>query len=84
MLVIDELSDIITQDGKRVVYVQSLDKVLRQGRATLQTVWVATQYPVYIDNTIKRVATVKFIFRLLEQKDRNYAAGMLEKKLLPN
>lgn len=75
LLVLDELTDIITQDGKRVAYIQALDKLLRQGRQSLQTVWINTQYPVYIDSSIKRLSTVRFIFRLLDQKDRDLMAS---------
>lgn len=81
-VVFDELTDIITSDGKRVVYLQNLDKLLRQGRSSLQTLWIETQYPAYIDATIKRLTTCRFMFRLPDPKDRKLMEGFFGTKLV--
>ena len=82
LLAIDELTDVITADGKRVVYLQNLDKILRQGRESLQTIWIATQYPVFIDPSIKRLVTVRFLFRLPDPKDRRMMVGYFGSRLV--
>ena len=84
VIVLDELSDIITADGKQVVYLQSMDKILRQGRQSLQTMWILTQYPVFVGSTIKRLATVRFLFRLPDEKDRKLMKGYFGTDLVTN
>jgi hypothetical protein len=79
-LAIDELIDIITSDEHRRVYIEGFTKMLTQGRSALQTMWILTQYPVYIDPSIKRNARVNFVFRLPDENDRKIMAGILGSK----
>ena len=74
---IDELIDIITSETQRRTYIEGFTKMLTQGRSALQTLWILTQYPVYIDPSIKRNARVNFCFRLPDENDRKVMAGIL-------
>ena len=79
-IVVDELIDIITSPSSRRVYIEGLTKLLTEGRSALQTLWILTQYPVYIDAGIKRNARVNFVFRLPDEDDRKLMAGVLGSK----
>lgn len=74
---IDELIDIVTSETQRKVYIEGFTKMLTQGRSALQTLWILTQYPVFIDASIKRNARVNFVFRLPDKNDREVMAGIL-------
>lgn len=76
-VVIDELIDIITSETSRRTYIEGFTKMLVQGRSALQTLWILTQYPVYIDPSIKRNARVNYVFRLPDESDRKIMAGIL-------
>lgn len=76
-VVVDELSDILSDSKKRVTYIEGFSKMLAEGRSALQTLWIGTQFPVYIDPGIKRNVRVNFCFRLPDEDDRKTMAGVL-------
>lgn len=81
-IIIDELIDIIASQRSRRTYIESFTKFLTEGRGALQTLWIATQYPTYIDAGIKRNARVNFVFRLPDGNDRKIMAAVLGSRLL--
>ncbi len=81
-IVIDELIDIITSETRRRTYIEGFTKMLTQGRSSLQTLWILTQYPTYIDPSIKRNARVNFCFRLPDQNDRDIMSSVFGSKEL--
>lgn len=76
-IAIDELIDIFTNPRSRLTFIEPFTKILTQGRSSLQTLWIATQFPVYIDSSIKRNARCNFVFRLPDPKDRDLMAAVL-------
>ena len=81
-VIIDELIDIITSDTSRRTYIEGFTKMLSQGRSALQTLWILTQYPTYIDPSIKRNTRVDFVFRLPDENDRKIMAGIIGSDLV--
>lgn len=81
-IIVDELIDISSTDTARVIYLQGLTKILTTGRASGQTLWVETQTPTYVFGDIKRLSTVRFIFRLPEPDDREYVSKMVDSRLV--
>ncbi|MHB1669087.1 hypothetical protein [Thiomonas sp.] len=81
-VIVDELIDIISSGEKRVQFIQAFTKFLVQGRSALQTLWILTQYPVYIEASIKRNVRANFVFDLPDESDRKKMAGVLGYKLV--
>ena len=81
-IVIDELVDIMATDTARVIYLAGLTEILSEGRGAGQTVWIETQTPTYIHGDIKRMSTVRFVFRLPDPDDRDYVSRLLGNKIL--
>lgn len=81
-IIIDELIDIFSSDKRRTQYIEGFTKLLTEGRSALQTLWILTQFPVYIDAAIKRNVSVNFVFRLPDENDRKTMAGILGNKLV--
>ncbi|MCY0881204.1 MAG: hypothetical protein OWS74_04340, partial [Firmicutes bacterium] len=77
LIIIDELIDLAASDKSRMTYLHGMNKILTQGRAALQTIWFLTQYPRWIEGGIKRLTTARFIFRLPDPSDREYAAKLI-------
>ena len=76
-IIVDELVDIFSSEKTRTAYIEGFTKILVQGRSSLQTLWILTQYPTYIDPSIKRNVAVNFVFRLPDENDRKVMAGIL-------
>ena len=76
-IIVDELVDIFSSEKTRTTYIEDFTKILVQGRSSLQTLWILTQFPVYIDPSIKRNVSVNFVFRLPDENDRKVMAGIL-------
>lgn len=76
-LIIDELIDVFSSKDRRSEYMQGFTKFLTQGRSSLQTLWILTQYPTYIDPAIKRNVSANFVFELPDENDRRIMAGIL-------
>ena len=81
-VIIDELIDIFSSDKRRTQYIEGFTKILTEGRSALQTLWILTQFPVYIDAAIKRNVSANFVFRLPDENDRKTMAGILGSKLV--
>lgn len=81
-IIIDELIDVFSSERKRTTYIEGFTKILTEGRSALQTLWILTQFPVYIDAAIKRNVSVNFVFRLPDENDRKTMAGILGNKLV--
>lgn len=77
LVVIDEYTDIFGGDTQRTQYMPNFTKILAQGRATRQTIWLASQKTSFIDADIKANITVKFCFRLPNEDDRKRVAGLM-------
>ncbi len=81
-IIIDELIDIFSSEKRRTTYIEGFTKLLTEGRSALQTLWILTQFPVYIDAAIKRNVSVNFVFRLPDENDRKTMAGILGSKMV--
>ena len=81
-VIVDELIDIFSSEKRRTTYIEGFTKMLTEGRSALQTLWILTQFPVYIDASIKRNVSVNFVFRLPDENDRKTMAGILGSKLV--
>lgn len=81
-IILDELVDISTTETSRVIYLSGLTKLLSEGRSAGQTVCIETQTPSYIHGDIKRMTTVRFVFRLPDPIDREYVAKLLGSPIL--
>lgn len=76
-VIIDELIDIASNERSRMRYIEGFTRLLVQGRSSLQTLWILTQYPAYIDPSIKRNTSVTFLFRLPDPNDRKTMSGVM-------
>ncbi len=74
---IDELKDVVGTETSHNVYLASLADLLTQGRSTWQTLFVATQNPIYLDSDIRRQMQVKFSFYLDSVDDRDIMARQM-------
>lgn len=81
-IVVDELVDVSSSASNRVIYLSGLTMILAEGRASAQTMWIETQTPSYVHGDIRRLTTVRFVFRLPEPNDREYVANFLGYKVL--
>lgn len=80
LIVIDEYTDIFGGQTSRTQYMPNFTKILSQGRATLQTVWIASQKTAFIDADIKANVGVRYVFRLPNPDDRKRISAMLGDK----
>lgn len=74
---IDELKDVVGEANNRNVYLESLSELLTQGRSTWQTMFIATQNPIYLDSDIRRQMQVKFAYYLDAPADRDLMAKQM-------
>lgn len=77
LIIVDELIDVFSAERSRQKYMHGFTKIMTQGRLAMQTIWNLTQYPVYLDSSIKRTSNVIFGFMLPDEKDRVVLAGLL-------
>lgn len=76
LIIIDEYTDIFGGATTRTQYMPNFTKILSQGRATMQTVWIESQKTAFVDADIKANVGARFVFRLPNPDDRKRIADM--------
>lgn len=82
LVIIDEYTDIFSGATSRTSYMPSFSKILQQGRSTMQTFWLASQKTSWIDSDIRANVTARFVFRMVDERDRERVAQMMGDKIV--